>query len=141
MVVNYSSDYDVKCQLDTCKTYPVLTDSNRGEVFCGGCGLVLVQNLDDISHENRSFSSEDFMKNARTGPATSLTMFDKGLSTVIGINKDSSGKSLSSKTKFEFNRLRTWDQRSKSRSTSSLSKAFTLLHGMKTKIGVPNNVV
>ncbi len=141
MVAYYSSDYDVKCQLDTCKTYPVVTDSDRGEVFCGGCGLVLVQNLDDASHENRSYSSEDFMKNARTGPATSLTMFDRGLSTVIGTNKDSSGNSLSSKTKYEFNRLRTWDQRSKSRTTSSLSKAFTLLHGMKTKIGVPNNVV
>jgi len=137
----YSSGYDVKCQLDTCKTYPVVTDSDRGEVFCGGCGLVLVQNLDDTSQENRSYSSEDFMKNARTGPATSLTMFDRGLSTVIGTNKDFSGNSLSSKTKFEFNRLRTWDQRSKSRTTSSLSKAFTLLHGMKTKIGVPNNVV
>jgi transcription initiation factor TFIIB len=81
------------------------------------------------------------MKNARTGPATSLTMFDKGLSTVIGTNKDSSGNNLSRKTKLEFNRLRTWDQRSKSRTTSSLSKAFTLLHGMKTKLGIPNNVV
>ncbi len=141
MVAYYSSNYDVKCQLDTCKTYPVVTDSDRGEVFCGGCGLVLVQNFDDTSHENRSFSSEDFMKNARTGPATSLSMFDMGLSTVIGTNKDSSGNSLPSKTKYEFNRLRTWDQRSKSRTTSSLSKAFTLLYGMKTKIGVPNNVV
>ena len=141
MLENYSSDNDVRCQLDTCKTYPVITDSYRGEVFCGGCGLVLVQNLDDTSHENRSFSSEDFMKNARTGPPMSLTMFDKGLSTVIGTNKDFSGNSLSSKTKFEFNRLRMWDQRSKSRTTSSLSKAFTLLHGMKTKLGVPDNVV
>ncbi|MEJ2260109.1 MAG: transcription initiation factor TFIIIB [Nitrosopumilaceae archaeon] len=141
MVAYYSNDYDVKCQLDTCKTYPVITDSDRGEVFCGGCGLVLVQNLDDTTNENRSYSSEDFMKNARTGPGGSLTMFDKGLSTVIGTNKDSSGKSLSSKTKYEFNRLRTWDQRSKSRKTSSLSKAFTLLHGMKTKIGAPDNVV
>ncbi len=141
MVAYYSSDYDVKCQLDTCKTYPVITDSDRGEVFCGGCGLVLVQNLDDTTNENRSYSSEEFMKNARTGPGASLTMFDKGLSTVIGADKDSSGKSLPSKTKYEFNRLRTWDQRSKSRKTSSLSKAFTLLHGMKTKIGVPDNVV
>ncbi len=141
MVAYYSSYYDVRCQLDTCKTYPIITDSDRGEVFCGGCGLVLVQNLDDTSHENRSYSSEDFMKNARTGPATTLTMFDKGLSTVIGANKDSSGNSLSSKTKYDFNRLRTWDKRSKSRTTSSLSKAFTLLHGMKTKIGAPDNVV
>ncbi len=139
--MDYSSDYDVKCQLDTCKTYPMITDSERGEIVCGGCGLILVQNMSDISYENNGYTLEGFMKIARTGPATSLTMFDKGLSTVIGTNKDFSGNALPSKTKYEFNRLRTWDQRSKSRNTASLSKAFTLLHGMKTKLGIPNNVV
>ena len=141
MLVNYSNDYDVKCELDTCKTYPIITDLERGEMFCGGCGLVLVQNMSDISHESNGYSQEDFMKLTRTGPATSLTMHDKGLSTVIGINKDSSGNALSSKTKYEFNRLRTWDQRSKSRSTVALSKAFTLLNAMKTKLGIPDNVI
>ena len=141
MLENYSSDYDVKCQLDTCKTYPIITDSERGEMFCGGCGLVLVQNIADTSHESNGYSQEDFMKLTRTGPATSLTMHDKGLSTVIGINKDFSGNALSSKTKYEFNRLRVWDQRSKSRSTATLSKAFTLLNGMKTKLGISDNVV
>ena len=141
MVVNYSNDYDVKCQLDTCKTYPIITDSERGEIVCGGCGLILVQNIADISYESNSYTLEGFMKLARTGPATSLTMYDKGLSTVIGTNKDFSGNPLPSKTKYEFNRLRTWDQRSKSRNTATLSKAFTLLHGMKTKLGIPDNVV
>jgi transcription initiation factor TFIIB len=141
VVENYSNDYDVKCQLDACKTYPVITDSERGEIFCGSCGLVLVDNMSDISHENNGYSSEDFMKMARTGPATSLTMNDRGLSTVIGANKDSTGKAISGKTKYEFNRLRTWDQRSKSRQTASLSKAFTLMNGIKTKLGIPNNVV
>jgi transcription initiation factor TFIIB len=138
---NYSNEYDVKCQLDTCKTYPIITDSERGEMFCGGCGLVLVQNIADTSHESNGYSQEDFMKLTRTGPATSLTMYDKGLSTVIGVNKDFSGNALSSKTKYEFNRLRVWDQRSKSRSTATLSKAFTLLNGMKTKLGISDNVV
>ena len=141
VVENYSNDYDVKCQLDTCKTYPTITDSERGEIVCGGCGLILMQNIADISYENNGYSQEDFAKLARTGPATSLTMHDKGLSTVIGNNKDSSGNILSNKTKYEFNRLRTWDQRSKSRKTATLSKAFTLLHGMKTKLGIPDNVV
>ena len=141
MIENYSNDYDVKCQLDTCKTYPAITDSERGEIVCGGCGLILLQNMADASYQNNGHSQEDFMKLARTGPATSLTMHDRGLSTVIGTNKDSSGKALSSKTKYEFNRLRTWDQRSKSRKTASFSKAFTLLHGMKTKLGISNNVV
>jgi transcription initiation factor TFIIB len=100
-----------------------------------------VQNISDTSYENNGYTLEGFMKQARTGPATSLTMFDKGLSTVIGTNRDFLGNTLPSKTKYEFNRLRTWDQRSKSRNTASLSKAFTLLHGMKTKLGIPDNVV
>ncbi|NNL58376.1 MAG: transcription initiation factor TFIIIB [Nitrosopumilus sp.] len=141
MVENYSDDYDVKCKLAACKTYPTITDSERGEIVCGGCGLILVQNMPDSSYQNNGYSQEDFMKLTRTGPATSLTMYDKGLSTVIGNNKDSTGKSLTSKTKYEFNRLRTWDQRSKSRKTATLSKAFTLLHAMKTKLGVPDSVV
>jgi len=141
VIENYSNDYDVKCQLDACETYPAITDSERGEIVCGGCGLILLQNMADASYENNGYSSEDFMKLSRTGPATSLTMNDRGLSTVIGTNKDSTGKTLSSKTKYEFNRLRTWDQRSKSRKTVSFSKAFTLLHGMKTKLGISNNVV
>ena len=141
MLENYSNDYDVKCELDTCKTYPAITDSERGEIVCGGCGIILVRNMSDASYESNGYTQEDFMKLARTGPATSLTMNDKGLSTVIGNNKDSTGKALSNKTKYEFNRLRTWDQRSKSRKTAALSKAFTLLHGMKTKLGIPNNVV
>ncbi len=141
MVENYSSDYDIKCQLGTCETCPKITDSERGEIFCGGCGLVLVQNMTDTSHESSGYTQEDFMKLSRTGSATSLTIHDKGLSTVIGTNNDSTGKALSGKTKYEFNRLRTWDQRSKSRKTATLSKAFTLMNGMKTKLGIPDNVV
>jgi len=141
VIKNYSNDYDVKCKLDTCKTYPAITDSDRGEVICGGCGLILVQNISDASYENNGYTQENFIKLARTGPATSLTMYDRGLSTVIGANKDSTGKPLPSKTKYEFNRLRTWDQRNKSKQTASFSKAFTLFHGMKTKLGIPNNVV
>ena len=141
MVENYFINYDVKCKLETCKTYPTITDSERGEIVCGGCGLILLQNMTDISYESNGHTQEDFMRLKRTGPATSLTMFDKGLSTVIGSDKDSSGAKLSGKVKFEFNRLRTWDQRSKSRKTVNLSKAFTLLHGMKTKLAIPDNVV
>ena len=115
VVGNYSNDYDVQCQLDACKTYPVITDSERGEMICGGCGVLLVQNMADSSHENTGYIPEGFAKSARTGPATSLTIFDMGLSTVMGMDKDSTGKALPGKTKYEFKRLRMWDQRSKSK--------------------------
>ena len=141
MVENYTNDYDVKCQLDTCKTYPAITDFERGEVVCGGCGLILLQNMENLSYENNGHTQEEFLKLTRVGPASSLAMHDKGLSTIIGSNKDSSGNNLSNRTKLEFNRLRTWDQRSKSRKTATLSKAFTLLNGMKTKLGIPDSTV
>lgn len=141
MVQNNSSVDDVKCHLDACKTYPVITDNERGEVLCGGCGLILVQNIVDQSQESHSYTQEEFMTQTRTGPALSLTMNDRGLSTVIGNNVDSTGKSLSNKNKLTFGRLRLWDKRSRSRSTYSLSKAFTLLNAMKTKLAIPNNVV
>ena len=141
MVQDSSIQFDVKCELDTCKTYPVITDVERGEMLCGGCGLILVQKLLDLSHERHGYTQEEFMTQTRTGPATTLTMHDGGLSTIIGNNVDSSGHVLSSKTKHEFMRLRVWDKRSKSRSTYTLSKAFTLLNGMKTKLAIPDNVV
>lgn len=141
MLGNYNREYDVRCKLDSCKTYPVVTDSERGEILCSGCGLVLVQNLEDFSYESHGYTQQEFMTQTRTGPGISLTMHDKGLSTIIGSNKDSTGTSLSNRTKLEFNRLRMWDQRSRSKTTSSLSKAFTILHGMKTKLSIPDSVV
>ena len=141
MLENYSGNFNVKCQLDTCKNYPTVTDFERGEIVCMKCGSILLQKIWDMSSESNTFSQESYMKSTRTGPNISLTMHDKGLSTVIGSNKDSCGIPLSNKSKYEFNRLRKWDQRSQSRKTASLSKAFTLLHAMKSKLGIPNNVV
>ena len=141
MVNTYPNEYDVKCELDTCKTYPIITDSERGEILCGGCGLVLLQKLEDSSYESHGYTQEEYMSQTRTGPGTSLTMNDKGLSTVIGKNVDSTGHAISNKTKQAFSRLRIWDQRSKSRTVSSLSKALTQLNAMKTKLSVPNSVV
>ena len=141
MVQNNSNEYDLECQLDACETYPVITDNERGEVLCGGCGLVLLQNMSDHSYESHGYSQEEYMTQSRTGPGASLAMFDKGLSTIIGKNVDSSGQALSGKNKLAFRRLRIWDKRSKSRTVSVLSKAFTLLNGMKTKLAIPDNVV
>jgi transcription initiation factor TFIIB len=140
-MLNHRKDVDVKCELDTCKTYPIITDNERGETYCGGCGLVLLQKMEDRTMEGHSYTQEEFMSNTRTGPGTSLTMNDRGLSTVMGGDIDSTGHAISNKTKSTFNRLRTWDKRSKTRETSSLTKALTQLNAMKTKLGVPEAVV
>jgi transcription initiation factor TFIIB len=137
--VDYPEIFDVKCKLDRCRVYPTVTDAERGEIVCGGCGLVLLQKLEDTSHEGGY--SQDYMTQTRTGPATSLSMYDMGLSTNIGHNTDSTGNSLSSKAKATFERLRVWDQRSKSKSaTRGMTVAFTVLSGITSKLGIPEHV-
>lgn len=137
----YIDNYEDRDETHACQTHPAITDFERGEVICGGCGTILEHSMYDLSQETGSPRTEERLRQTRTGPSTSLTMYDRGLSTVIGSNKDSSGNTLSNEAKYEFSRLRTWDQRSRSRKTAALSKAFTLLHGMKTKLGIPVNVV
>lgn len=137
----YSNSYDIKCKLDTCGIYPTVTDTERGEIVCGSCGLVLLQKLED-THDETRYTQEEYMTQTRTGPATSLSMHDRGLSTRIGDNKDSTGNALSNKTKMTFSRLRMWDQRSKSKSINrNLGSAFTILAGIKTKLAIPDSVI
>ncbi len=138
--MDYPKIFDVKCKLDKCSVYPTVTDTERGEVVCGGCGLVLLQKLEDTSHEG-GYSQEDYMTQTRTGTATSLSMYDMGLSTNIGYNTDSAGNLLSSKAKATFDRLRVWDQRSKAKSvTRGMTVAFTILSGITSKLGIPEHV-
>src|SRR5207245_3566411 len=57
---------------------------------------------------------EEYTQNSRTGLGSALSIDDKGLSTIIGPqNKDAAGNSISPYMKYAFNRLRTWDSRSK----------------------------
>jgi len=142
VVKKFFKDNNVNCDEDSCNSQPTITDTERGEMFCGGCGLVLTEKIEDENSEHTSYTQEEYLTQTRTGPATSLTMHDRGLSTIIGQNKDSSGHALSGRAKATFYRLRTWDQRTKSRSKNrNLSQAFTLLNGIKTKLGIPEMVV
>ena len=65
------------------------------------------------------------------------------MSTVIGsANKDASGNSISSYMKFTFNRLRTWDSRSKSNSSDrNLRSAFVVLGSIQSKLDISEAVI
>src|SRR5229473_6873435 len=83
---------------------PLITDSIRGEIFCGSCGLVLVDKVEDSGPEQYSFTLEQYNQRSRTGIGSALSIDDKGLSTVIGSqDKDAAGNSISSSTKYTFN--------------------------------------
>jgi transcription initiation factor TFIIB len=121
---------------------PMVTDSSRGEVLCSRCGMVVADKVEDTT-EQRSYTLEDYDNNTRTGMASALSIHDKGLSTIIGnTNRDASGNFISSQMKSTFNRLRTWDSRSRSNSQDrNLRTAFTVLGTIKSKLDLSDNVI
>ncbi|MHA7647424.1 transcription initiation factor IIB [Nitrosopumilus sp. S4] len=131
-----------KCQLNNYDKHNLITDTFNGEIFCSDCGTVIEEKLDN--HNGMSLHSlDDFMSKSQVGPKQSLTMYDKGMSSIIGKDKDSTGKPLSSFNKSKFNRLRLLDNRSKTKKSSqrTLVKSLTFLNGLKEKLGVSENTL
>jgi len=110
-----------------CGNTNLVSDNSRGEIICNVCGLVLSQKLIDSGPEWRAFSSEEANKKARVGAPTTLTLHDKGLSTMIGWqNKDAFGKSLSPKMKAEVYRLRKWHVRTRTNKSIDRNLAYAM---------------
>ena len=97
----------------------------------------------DSGPEWRSFSKDGGVDSARAGAPTSLTMHDRGLATNIGaVNRDASGNPLSSAMKSTFERLRTWDNRSKAKDSvdRNLRQALMELDNLKDKLSISASV-
>lgn len=127
----------------SCRSRNMITDENTGELFCGTCGFVIGDKLEETGAEWRSFSNEGNSR-VRVGSSTSITMHDMGLSAIIGTaNKDSSGKPLSSSMKTSIARLRTWDSRTQVHSSSdrNLRNALTEMSKIKYKLALGDAVV
>ena len=126
-----------------CGKNSLLTDEVTGEQFCGKCGFVISEKVDESGPERRSFSTQG-VDTARTGAPTSLTMHDRGLSTVINpANKDATGRPLSSSMKSTITRLRIWDSRSQLNVSEdkNLKMALSELHRLKDKLAVSSNIL
>ncbi|QLH02706.1 transcription factor TFIIB [Nitrosopumilus cobalaminigenes] len=126
-----------------CKKNLMITDGYTGEIACSNCGAVSNEKSIDISSETTGLSGEEYQSNSRVGMKTSLKMADRGLSTIMQAqDKDATGKSLSNENRRMFYRLRMWDRNSRSAiSVKSFQKAFTLLDGISSKLGLPESVV
>jgi transcription initiation factor TFIIB len=92
--------------------------------------------------EWRSFSISEQQSRSRTGLGISYALFDKGFSTVIRGNRDSSGKLLKEKTLRTMNRLTRYDNRSKINETwrRNLSIAMAELDRISVGLHLPNNI-
>jgi transcription initiation factor TFIIB len=110
-----------------CGKNNLISDDSRGEIVCNSCGLVLNQRIIDSGPEWRAFSSEEASKKARVGAPTTLTLHDKGLSTMIGWrNKDAFGKNITPKMKADVYRLRKWHVRTRTNKSIDRNLAYAM---------------
>jgi transcription initiation factor TFIIB len=110
-----------------CGNKNLISDDSRGEIVCNVCGLVLIQRIIDSGPEWRAFTSEEANKKVRVGAPTTLTLHDKGLSTMIGWkNKDAFGKAISPKMKADVYRLRKWHVRTRTNKSIDRNLAYAM---------------
>ena len=128
----------------SCGKGHMVTDNSTGEMFCGGCGFVMTEKIEELGPEWRAFSKEEHEDRSRAGIPTSLAMHDMGLATIIGpVDKDASGKPLSASMKSTIERLRTWDSRSQVHEPvdRNFRQAFSELDRLKDKLAVGDAVI
>ncbi|WP_434522153.1 transcription initiation factor IIB [Halorubrum sp. AS12] len=119
------------------------TDTEHGETVCVDCGLVVEEDEIDRGPEWRAFDSKEKDSKSRVGAPTTNMMDDKGLSTNIGWqDKDAYGKSLSSRQREKMQRLRTWNERFRTRDSKerNLKQALGEIDRMASALGLPDNV-
>ncbi|MFC7027888.1 transcription initiation factor IIB family protein [Halomicroarcula sp. GCM10025324] len=121
----------------------LLTDAEHGETVCQDCGLVVEEDEIDHGPEWRAFDSSEKDRKSRVGAPTTNMMHDKGLSTNIGWqNKDAYGRSLSSEQRQKMQRLRTWNERFRTRDSKerNLKQALGEIDRMASALGLPQSV-
>jgi transcription initiation factor TFIIB len=128
-----------------CGSNRIITDIESGEIICSNCGQVISNNtIEDNRPESRVFSSEGQTNKSRTGIPTSLARHDMGLATVIGTpDRDASGRRIDAAMRSMMERLRTWDVRTQTHSSTdrNLRHAFYELDRLKDKLGLSDAIV
>ncbi|MEF8871446.1 MAG: transcription initiation factor IIB [Haloarculaceae archaeon] len=131
--------------VDTCPECggKVVSDAEHGETVCNECGLVIDEDEIDPGPEWRAFNPGERDQKSRVGAPTTNMMHDKGLSTNIGWqNKDAYGNSLSSSQREKMQRLRTWNERFRTRNSKerNLKQALGEIDRMASALGLPKSV-
>jgi transcription initiation factor TFIIB len=121
----------------------LVNDAEHGETVCEECGLVVEEDEIDPGPEWRAFDSSERDQKSRVGAPTTQMMHDKGLSTNIGWqDKDAYGNALSSRQREKMQRLRTWNERFRTRDSKerNLKQALGEIDRMASALGLPENV-
>ena len=119
----------------------LVADHEHGETTCSECGLVVDDEAIDRGPEWRAFDDQERDRKARVGSPTTNMMHDKGLSTTIDWrNKDAHGNALSARQRQQVERLRTWNERFRTRDSQdrTLKAGLTEINRMASAIGIPD---
>jgi transcription initiation factor TFIIB len=123
-----------------CGSDNLVHDYDTGETVCGGCGLVIYEQMMDKGPEWRAFTQEEKASRSRVGVPTSYSVHDKGLSTAISqVDRDAFGRKLPLSTRLQMWRLRKWQIRSRVHSSidRNLAQAMAELDRLSDKVYIP----
>jgi transcription initiation factor TFIIB len=136
------TEQTVTIRCPECGSTNLVADSEMGEYVCGSCGLVIEENIPSHEAEWRAFTPQERDARARAGATTDYSHYDKGLSTVIRVERDAFGRSLSPKVKQQMWRLRRWQTRSKVHASQSrnLMLAMSELQRLSDILQIPSSV-
>ena len=126
-----------------CGSESLVKSSDRSELVCDDCGLVVEEEQIDPGPEWRAFNHQERQKKSRVGAPTTQTMHDKGLTTTIDWkDKDAYGRSISSKKRSQMHRLRKWQERIRTKDAGERNLQFALseIDRMSSAMGVPRPV-
>lgn len=121
----------------------LIVDQRQGERVCVGCGLVVEEDLIDPGPEWRAFNSEENEQRSRVGSPRTVLLHDKGMSSKIDWqNRDAHGNTLSTSQREKMQRLRTWDERFRTRDAKSrnLKHALGEIDRMASALELPGTV-
>ncbi|MDD5331305.1 MAG: transcription initiation factor IIB [Candidatus Nanoarchaeia archaeon] len=128
--------YIKKCP--ECGGINLLLNSEKGEVICKDCGLVIEEKMIDFSQEWREFDQDQADKMRRTGAPMTYTKFDKGLGTDVGQKGDI--YKLDGKDKSKYFRLRKWQYRVSTAIERNLKLALAELRRVASYLKLPKSV-
>jgi transcription initiation factor TFIIB len=124
-------------------TGTLVRNAQHGETVCERCGLVVEEDEIDPGPEWRAFDNAEHEERSRVGAPATEMMHDRGLSTSIGRqNRDAYGNRLSNRKRRQIQRLRTWNERFRTRDARerNLKQALGEINRMASGLGLPENV-
>lgn len=129
-------------QCSDCGSTRIVYDEGSGEHVCANCGYVIGAAEFNRGPEWKAFTPREKAKRRRVGAPAVFSRYDKGLSTVISLERDASGHPISPEVKRQMWRLRRWQTRSRMHASKSrnLMQAMNELDRLSEKLNIPSSI-